>query len=476
MTQSIDFMSPTLASGKQSAAEKQGTALMTAWGILIALCLLVRGGNLLILVFPAGSVAVGLFLFFRAPVLYVSFTWWMLFLGALVRKIIDYQSGYITPGRWGLSALLVAAISFITLFKNLPKAHREGGMPFIISLLGLAYAILVGLAYGRLDSQFVVGIIEWLAPFAFGFHIFIHWRSYPSYRKSLSTTFIWGTLVIGAYGIFQYCVAPAWDGFYLNEIDVTSFGNAAPFELRVWGTSTSPQEFAAILLAGIVLIFSSQGVIKIASSGTGYLGFLLTMARSGWLGWLASMVMFLPSLKLRLQMRLLMTILVMALVIVPLTQIEPFSEAINDRIESFTNGGDDTSLEERTSGYQQLYNQALSEFVGLGLGGDPGISTALGGTDTSIFPLLFQFGWFGTIPYIGGIFLILIKSFSVQQLRSDAFGSAARAIALGIFAQIGFNQIFTNVFGFVLWGFLGISLAAINYYEFLFNKSLTREQ
>ncbi len=466
MTQAIDFMPPPLAQGKKSAGEKQGQALMAAWGILIALCLLARAGQLLILVFPAGSVAVGLFLYFRAPVLYVSFTWWMLFLGALVRKIIDYQSGYVTPGRWGLSALLVAAISLITLFKYLPRAHREGGMPFIISLLGLAYAILVGLAYDRLGPRFIVGVIEWLAPIAFGFHIFIHWRNYPDYRKSILTTFIWGTLVMGAYGIFQYCVAPAWDAFYLDELEVNSFGSATPFAIRVWGTSTSPQDFGAIMLAGVVLIFSGQGVIKFAAAGTGYLSFLLTMARSSWLGWLASMVMFLPSLKLQLQIRLLVTILVMSLVVVPLTQIEPFAEVISDRLESFTNGRDDTSLDDRTSGYQQLSNRALSEFIGLGLGGDPGISTDLGSGDTSIFPLLFQFGWFGTIPYVGGILLIIVKSFSAHQMRADAFGSAARAIALGIFVQIGFNQIFINVFGFMLWGFLGISLAAINYYQF----------
>ncbi|WOD39265.1 hypothetical protein [Nodosilinea sp. E11] len=476
MTQAIDFMSPTLGSGKQSAGEKQGKALMTAWGLLIALCLLARAGKLLILVFPAGSVAVGLFLYFRAPFLYVSFAWWMLFFGSLVRKVIDYQSGYVTPGRWGLAALLVAAISLITLFKYLPKCHREGGMPFIISFLGLTYALMMGIAYGRLSPQFIVGAIEWLAPMAFGFHIFINWRSYLDYRRHLLTTFIWGTLVMGAYGIFQYCVAPAWDKFYLDQLGVNSFGKAVPFDLRVWGTSTSPQEFAAIMLAGIILIFSGQGAIKFAAAGTGYLGFLLTMARSGWIGWLASIVMFLPSINLKLQMRLLVTILVMALVVVPLTQIEPFAEVISDRIESFTNGRDDTSLEDRTAGYQQLSSEALSEFVGLGLGGGSGSKTALGGSDTSIFPLLFQFGWFGTIPYIGGILLILVKSFSIKQLRSDAFGSAARAVALGIFAQLAFNQIFTNVFGFVLWGFLGLSLAAVNYHQFSPYRSPQKEK
>lgn len=466
MTQALPFLTPNAAPAKQSPGEKQGQLLMILWALLVGLFLLIKAGKLLVFIFPVGSLAVGLFLYFRAPVLYVNFTWWMLFLGSLVRKIIDYQSGYVTPGRWGFPALLVASISLITLLKHLPRANREGGLPFILSLLGLTYAFMIGVAYDRLNIRYLIGVIEWFAPFAFGFHLFAQWRHYPAYRKGMLSTFTWGTLVMGAYSIYQYCIAPEWEKFYLTQLGVTSFGRAVPFELRVWGTSTSPQDFGAIMLAGIILIFSGQGVVRFASAGTGYLGFLLTMARSAWLGWCAAAIMFVPSLTLKLQVRLLITILVMSMVVLPITQMEPFAEAIGGRLESLTNTEDDQSLDDRTSGYQLLYQRAVVEFVGLGLGGSPGISTSLGGSDTSIFPLMFQFGWFGAIPYVGGILLILMKLFRIQQLRADAFGSASRAVALGIFSQIGFNQIFINVFGFVLWGFLGISMAAGNYYQF----------
>ncbi|HEY9879571.1 MAG TPA: O-antigen ligase domain-containing protein [Leptolyngbyaceae cyanobacterium] len=465
MTQVAPSTYPAVAKQTETPGEKQGKALMVVWAVLVALCLLVRAGKLLILIFPAGSVAVGLFLYFRAPVLYVSFTWWMLFLGALVRKIIDYQSGYVTPGRWGTPALVVAAISLITLFKYLPRIHKQGGMPFLLSLMALTYAFLNGLVYGRLSAQYIVGAFEWFGPLAFGFHLFAQWRDYPKYRKSIFSTFIGGTLVMGSYGIYQYWVVPEWDRFYLSQLGVTSFGAGLPFDVRIWGTSTSPQEFAAILLAGIILIFSGQGIIRFAAAGTGYLGFLLTMARSGWLGWCVSIVMFMPSLKLQLQMRLLTTILVMALVVVPLARMEPFAGVIGERLQSFTEGKDDRSFEDRQEGYQELSKAATTQFMGLGLGGSPNINTSIGGTDSSIFPLLFQLGWFGSLAYVGGIALMLIKAFQIQQLRSDAFGSAARAIALGVFAQFSLNQVFTNVFGFVLWGFLGISLAAGNYHQ-----------
>ncbi|MBD2260577.1 O-antigen ligase domain-containing protein [Pseudanabaena sp. FACHB-2040] len=434
---------------------------------------MVKAGSVLAPIFMAGSVAVGLFLYFRAPVLYVSFTWWMIFLGSLIRKIIDYHSGFVTFGRWGLPALLVASISIITLCRELPRVHRQGGLPFILSLLGLAYAFLIGITYGRLDLRYILTLLEWLAPLAFGFHLFMQWRAYPEYRRSISNTFVWGTAVMGAYGLYQYWMVPAWDAFYLRYLEVSSFGQATRFGLRVWGTSTSPQEFAAILLAGGIVVFSGKGLSQIVSAGAGYLGFLLTMARAGWLGWCVSFLMFLPSISLRLQIRLLISIIAISLVVTPFASSGPLGDAVNQRIESFSNGQDDTSLEARREGYNDLMDEALSQVVGQGFGA--GIqSDSIGGSDTAILPLLFSFGWIGSLPFLSGIVLMLLKIFQANQLRFDAFGSASRAIALGIFSQIAFNQIFSNVFAFTLWGFLGISMAAANYYQFRGSNSLLR--
>jgi hypothetical protein len=196
------------------------------------------------------------------------------------------------------------------------------------------------------------------------------------------------------------------------------------------------------------------------------------MARSAWLGWLAGVVTFFPFLKPRLQMRFVLTILVMATLVVPIVSLEPFSEAINQRLESLSNTSEDTSLQERTEGYEILLNLAFSEVIGQGLGsgsprqeiGRAAVATALGGSDSGILPLLFSFGWVGAIPYAGGILLILLQLFQGKDIGGDSFSSAARAIALGTFAQVGLNNIFPDAFGLVLWGFLGIGLAAQRYY------------
>jgi hypothetical protein len=70
----------------------------------------------------------------------------------------------------------------------------------------------------------------------------------------------------------------------------------------------------------------------------------------------------------------------------------------------------------------------------------------------------------GTVPYLTGMFLIFFKLFQGNEARVDTFVSAARAIAFGIFAQMGLNVAMIGVVGMVLWGFLGIGLAASRYH------------
>ena len=459
----------TKASPSSTANNKRAWLAIGVWSTFLALCLIIRGGRFLIPLFPLSSVAVGLFLYFRTPVLYVGYTWWLFFVGSLIRRIIDQQSGYVTPSRWGTTALLVASISLITLVRYLPKISRHGGMPFLLSLLGVTYGCLVGLVTGKLNLQFIIGAMGWVIPIVFSFHLFMNWRYYPQYRQVIQRSFVWGALVMGCYGIFQYCVAPEWDRFYLNNLTATSFGSPFPFEIRVFSTQDSPQSFGAIMIASLILLLSSDGAIKFPASGVGYVAFLLSSARSGWLGWVAALLALLPSLKLKLQLRLILTILLMAMLVVPLANVEPFAEPIQQRFESFSEGEDDVSLDARKAGYQDLLGIALTEFVGGGIGGkiDRKLpKSSIGGGDSGILPLLFSLGWFGALPYLSGIFLMLYRLFTTQESSQDSFASSSRAIVLGSLAQVGLNNIFAGDMAMVLWGFLGIGMAASQYYSY----------
>jgi hypothetical protein len=442
---------------------KQAWALIITWAGFILLALLAGGGKLIAPFFPVSAVTLGIYLYSRTPLLYVGFAWWMIFLGALIRRIIDYQAGYITFGRWSMTATLVMSISLMTLCKKLPKSYKDGGLPFILAIGGIMYAFLIGgIAYDKLNAKYCLLFLEWFAPVGFGFHLFTQWRNYPQHSRLFQKVFVVGTLVMGGYGIYQFCVAPPWDNFFLIQTGVSSFGRPIPFGIRVFGTLTAPQTFATVLLAGLILSLSSFQKIGFLTTVIGVLSFLLTRARAGWLGFCAAALIYFPLLSQRLQIRLVITILVMLLAIVPLVNMEPFSEVVQSRLSSFESN--DVSLQARQKAYNQTLDLALSEVVGRGLGGGVAVQ-GFGSADSGVLPLLFSFGWIGAIPYLVGSLIILFKLFQEKNFEQDTFGNASRSIALGVFVQIIFNNIFVDEYAFVFWSFLGIGLAGCKYYK-----------
>ena len=84
--------------------------------LLSGLLILVGAGTILNLAFPTGALIIAVFLYFRAPILYFGFLWWICFLSPLVRRLADYRSGFTDP-----SPILLTP--FLLLVENL--FHRD---------------------------------------------------------------------------------------------------------------------------------------------------------------------------------------------------------------------------------------------------------------------------------------------------------------------------------------------------------------
>lgn len=451
-----------------------------AWRAIIGLVLataisLLIGGPVAIVTFPLGSLALGWFLYRRYPLFYCSFTWWMWFVGPMVRRMIDLSCGGFTPGPWQLPSTLVTSISLLTLLKHLPKAHKQGGLPFIIAAASCLYGYLIVVLtrQGLVDiDKSTVLLLDWLAPIAFGFHVFIHWRDYPSYRQNLQRTFLWGTLFMGFYGIVQYVFTTPWDKFWLKTIQATggasSFGTPEPFGIRVFSSLGSPQEFAAMIGGGLILLFCLRGREQLWANGAGYLSILLSLARSGWLSLLFGILVFFRTLKSNLQIRMAIGLVITALIILPVTTIEPFSTTIGDRIESLDDTDSDASLLTRREAFSYLFGHALVEFVGQGLQNPitPDIVVPKGFVlaDNGILVILFALGWMGAGPYVLGLTLLIVQIRQACLKNKDIVLQAIYAIILGYLTLIFFKTISYGAFAFVLWGFIGIGMSGRNYY------------
>jgi len=439
-----------------------------AWTAILVLILvtvlgiLAHGGSVLRYAFPAGAFAVGLFLYLRYPLLYLSFTWWIWFLTPLVRRLIDYQSGWQEPSPVLLAPFLVTFITLITFVKHLPKSYHQGSLPFVLAFMGVFYSFLVGII-NTSPTATLIPLLNWLTPVLFGFHIYVHWQDYRSYRQNIQRTFLWGVLLTGAYGVVQYLVAPQWDRFWLIKTELVTFGTPEPLGIRVFSTMNSPGPYAVVMMAGLLLLFSNQGILRFPAAGLGYLAFLLSLVRSAWLGWLVGFITLVTSLKARLQMRLIVSILVMGMCVLPLTVIEPFASVINARIETLSKPKNDISYRERSETYNKSLNLALAQGIGVGLGSIDRYNTLV--LDSGILEMLFTMGWFGSIPYVGGIVLLLFNLLQSSEGRFDPFIGAARAISTGAIIQIVFGNMLIGISGLVFWCFLGVGAAGIKYYQ-----------
>jgi hypothetical protein len=427
------------------------------------------GGSAIRIVFPVLSFAVGIFLYIKSSTLYVGFTWWIWLLTPLIARLVDLRSGWDPQRLMLVSPFLVTLVSVATLFRYLPVTYFEGGFPFIVALAGIGYGTLIGLVHSS-PINVARALLDWLCPLLLSFHLFTNWRTYPEHRKNIQQTFLWGVLITGAYGIFQYIIAPEWDRLWLVKSGlISSAGKPEPLGIRVWSTMHSPGPFGHFMMVGLLLLFSHHSPLQVPAAVIGYLTFMLSLVRSAWGGWLLGLLYLVVSLKPRLQMRLLLSILILSICVLPLTTIEPFSSNISKRFQSISNLDEDQSFSDRSGNYEANFGQSLVNAIGNGIGGNWAVSNgSLSQTirDSGIIDTFLTLGLFGGIPYLTGIILMISRITKSSQLRVDPFMSAAYATCLGSVLQLIFTTSTIGLPGMLLWSFLGISMAAYNYHKY----------
>ncbi len=419
------------------------------------------GAKALNFLLPLGAFVVGWRLYFRYPALYTGFVWWLFLLTPLIRRIADWRAGsYTEPSPMLIAPYAAVIICAHTLYANLPQVREKGAAPFVLALAGVTYGYLVGLINTTSPQSVTVAFLEWVSPILFAFHIYIHWRRYPDYAKNIQRVFLWGVLAIGIYGIYQYLVAPEWDTFWLiNSPLKTSAGKPFPFQIRVWSTMNAPGIFGAYMSVGLLTLFSCRNVLVAPAAGVGALSFLLSMVRTGWLAWLLGLSFVSATITNKQRIKLVIILVVFVALMIPLATMEPFATTITSRLETLTNISDDGSLKERQFLYNNLIDEALTTYVGKGLGGS-------GGFDSAVLVMLFDLGWIGSIPYIGSLLLLIISVFKSSKNPQDIFASVIRAVIVsGVFFLFA-GATMKGAAGMLLWGFLGLGMAGSKYFYY----------
>ncbi|GFE68199.1 O-antigen ligase family protein [Chroococcus sp. FPU101] len=439
------------------------SAWMAILGLVVFTLLGVLGaGKIVRLAFPVASFGVGVFLYQRYSTFYISFCWWIWFLAPLIRRLIDFRSGYQDQSIILITPFLISLIPALNFLQYILKKYpyRQGGLPFILALIGILYSFSIGLT-NILDHQssltlMMRRLIEWISPITFGFYILANWRNYPNLKQNLQRTFFWGAIVMGGYGLIQFFFMPPWDLYWREKVvELRGFANV---EHTIWSTSNSNGHFAALMIPCLILLFNHQNTWRIPVAIVSILAFLLAQVRTAWAACIIGIVLLISNLHPRLQIRIILALLVLLLAVFPLATVEPFSSMLDARFQSFSNLEDDVSLNSRQLIYQAYFERALLNPFGHGI-------ASIDLADSGVIVMFHEMGWLGVLPYGGGLVLLFLQMFQKTPGRFDSSLIASRATACSIFAMMPNGVVVTALPGVIFWGFAGFVIAGHKYYQ-----------
>ena len=415
------------------------------------------------LLYPVMALVAAALLLWRKPALYVGFMWWVWFLTPLVRRLVDLRVGYTETSLVMLAPFLVTGVALVAVLANLRRLPRPYRLPLAFVAFGLLYAYAVGvLNNGFLTATF--DLLTWGVPVVCGAYVLTHGHHIAAFRAVTQRAFMWGLLVMGAYGVVQYFYLPAWDGYWMDNAGLGSIGVSEPQEVRVFSTLNSPGPLATVLMAGLLLTFGG-GAARVPGAVAGFTGFALSAVRSAWGGWVVGFLVIASSLPLRLRARLLGTLVLLGLVAVPLSSVGPVAELLSQRLQSVTDLENDTSFNERLALYTDLSSLAGSP-LGQGLG-STGVASGLGNRETTlqnldsgIIAVVYTFGVLGTLYFVGGTAALFGAALRTGLWSRDLSEAAYIGITVAATSQLAFGNVWGGVTGTVLWFFPCLYLAS----------------
>ena len=441
---------------------RQQPMLLLGCFTMATLALVLVGGTLARYLIPFEAAGTAYLLYRRAPVTYVSFVWWLWFLICFLRRIVDYRSGFAETNPILAAPFLASLVCAPSLFRRPEIWRLRSSFPFVLAFASVLYGFGVGFLCIP-KKILLMSALGWFSPLVFGFFVFSEFTysdRREAYIKSLQTTFRWGVLIMGAYGVIQYVLAPGWDVLWMTETQMGSIGSPEPFSLRVFSTMNGPGALAFTLIAGLMLLLSQRGFLPLLASAAGYAALLLSSVRAAWGAFLLA-ILLLAFQEKKYVMRLVVAAVIIGACVGGAMVIEPVRETVQNRFLSFTDMQNDTSYQERQNGQEQMITYAVDEPFGTGLGtmeAEFAGKTSLGTRDSGFWEIALSLGWVAGSVYLAALALLAWNVWQPGFSRTTTEVIAA-CITIGLLSQLLLGSVMLGVTGSAIWMFAGIAMA-----------------
>lgn len=450
---------PASSSQENTPREPVLSALSTEAGffaIMIGACL-VGAGRAVQVGFTPASVLLGIYLFRKSQVRYISFVLWLWFLSPFVRRMADYHAGFQEPSQILLAPIAVSLLCAFALLTRFSLLFRRQSLSFSLAGLAVLYGFLLGALHLPLQAV-LVDCLRWLTPLVFAFYCFAL-CSRSDMETVLRRTVLCGTAIMGVYGIWQNFRPAPWDLYWLSNVDASSFGSASGDSVRVFSTMNSPGPFAATMAANILLLFGVETKSATVAQVVCLASLILSEVRSAWIGIAAGLLwlLFRSSRATRRRM-LLFAVLACTLLGFAAVSQQNVSRQLLKRFSTFADLRQDESYEERMTGSQRALSLAFHNPFGEGMGfldtdfsanADAGGSD-LGKHDDGIYEFLVTLGFCGSLFYGLAVAGIVGIGFS-RPSQKNPWHAPLFAACLSFLVEVPSGNTLQGVDGFIFW-------------------------
>lgn len=422
--------------------------------VLMALLAVAHQGRIVELVYPGLAFLVAVWLYRFYPAHYLSFVCWLFFLSPEIRRLADFFTGAFNPvSTIMVTPLLGAAISGFAIVTNVRMLAQRRAIPILLVLSALLYAYAIGIVRAGFSAA-TFSLVTAILPALVGFRLVAGWKEYPEYERVLLKTFVFGSIVMGAYGVYEFINPPPWDAFWLLQSGMTSEGDPVPFGWRVASTMNSSGPLANTLMVCIVISLAAKGKLRMAS-GIGLPALMFTSVRSAWGGTLIGLLYPIAMLDGRSRIRIIGSVLGVVALFAPIVMFSDAADRFTSRLSTVQDISQDNSFQVRAAMYSTFFSKALSDVSGKGFGGT-GVASKLADDpgdvilvfDSGLMEVPYVMGWPGTLLYVIGIAMLLKRALAASLKQpNNRVGACGVGLAVATVAMMLFSNTLTGVSG-----------------------------
>lgn len=440
--------------------------VVIAFGFMIiipALAIAAGQAGVLRIAFPLLSVFVGAFLLWRSVPAYVELVFWLWFLSPFLGRIAGFQGGWTPNNPVEVAPYITAGLAGLPILASIRSLGEKRSLPYTCAIIAIAYGLVLGLATLPLFNV-LRALLNWLVPVLFGLFIYENRDKYVELKEVVERSFLYGTLLTGAYGIYQFFGLPDWDRMWMLNVQLNSFGAVDAMKIRAFSTMNAPAIFAAVTTCGLLFLSNIKSRLRLLATGCGFIALMLTVSRSAWLSLAIGGAYLLLRAEYRYRMRLTLALMACGIAFIGISQVPVIHDLLSDRFESFSAPGEDISFAARLGGHEDAFRQIAQEPFGEGIGSTDtyhnteGDDDIIGPHDSTVLEFLYSLGWMGSFVYLIGLINLVYQVMRVK--AQDSFVTSAKAALIGLAAQCLLNSVMIGVLGFMVWTCASMCLIA----------------